>query len=179
MAKITIYVPDQEAMKVSFEGQPEVTVGRAPDNDLVVNHESISGHHAKLQLEGDNYSVVDLDSTNGTKVEGVAISHSPLSDGTKIIFGKVDAVYESGEPATGQAEEFDVAEGGGEGEHYVSNMTAEIAETSVKPAGFDNLSPLEKPVEKNQFGKISMLAGGLAIVLALATFGAAAMMKAG
>lgn len=178
MAKITIYVPDQEPMKVSFDGQPEVAVGRAPDNDLVVNHESISGHHAKLQLEGDSYSVIDLGSTNGTKVDGVPTTSGPLSNGTQITFGKVEAVYECEEPVAEQPDEYDDGEGGSS-EPYVSNMTAEIAETSIKPAGFNNLSPLEKAVEKNQFGKIAMLAGAAAIVFALATFGAAAVMKVG
>lgn len=174
MAKITIYVPDQEPMKVSFDEQAEVTVGRAPDNHLVVNHESISSHHAKLQLEGDGYTLIDLDSTNGTKIDGIATSNGPLSNGTQITFGKVDAVYECEEAA-----EEEVAAEGADGETFVSNMEVEIAETSAKPEGFTNLSPLEKVVEKNQLGKAAMAIGLLAILAALATFGAAASMKVG
>ncbi len=175
MAKITIYVPDQEPIKVSFDEQAEVTLGRAPDNHLVVNHESISSHHAKLQLEGDGYTLIDLDSTNGTKIDGIATSNGPLSNGTQITFGKVDAVYECEEPAV----EEEVAAGGGDGETFASNMEVEIAETSTKPEGFTNLSPLEKVVEKNQFGKAAIAIGLLAILAALATFGAAASMKVG
>ncbi|MFK5924938.1 MAG: FHA domain-containing protein [Verrucomicrobiota bacterium] len=174
MAKITIYVPDQEPMKVSFDEQAEVTVGRAPDNHLVVNHESISSHHAKLQLEGDGYTLIDLDSTNGTKIDGISTSNGPLSNGTQITFGKVDAVYECEE-----ATEEEVAAEGADGETFVSNMEVEIAETSTKPEGFTNLSPLEKVVEKNQLGKAAMAIGLLAILAALATFGAAASMKVG
>ncbi len=176
MAKITIYVPDQEPMKVSFDEKAEVTVGRGSDNDLIVDHESISGHHAKLQLEGDTYSLIDLGSTNGTKIDGIATSNGPLSNGTQITFGKVDAVYECEEPVAAQ-EEGEASLG--EGEAFASNMEVEIAETSAKPAGFTNLSPLEKVEEKNQFGKIAMAAGVVAIIAALATFGAAAVMKVG
>ncbi|NOX98708.1 MAG: FHA domain-containing protein [Verrucomicrobia bacterium] len=181
MAKITIYVPDQEPMKVSFD-QEFVTLGRAPDNDLVVAHESISGHHAKIQREGDSYIVVDLDSTNGIKVEDVPTTKGPLSNGTKITFGRVDAVYECEETAAAEDEKEDDAEasvGGGDGEPFVSNMEVELAETSTKPEGFDNLSPLEKAVDKNQLGKAAMAIGLIAILSALATFGLAASMKVG
>lgn len=174
MSKITIYVPDQEPLKVSFDEQAEITIGRAPDNDLVVDHESISGHHAKLQQEGDGYILVDLDSTNGSKIDGISTGSGPLSNGTQITFGKVDAVYECEEAATEESEGF-----GGNGESFVSDMEVDIAESSGKAAGFSNLSPLEKVVEKDQFGKVAMAAGVIAILAALATFGAAASMKVG
>lgn len=178
MAKITIYVPDQEPMKVSFD-QEVVTVGRAPDNDLVIAHESISGHHAKIQREEDSYIVVDLDSTNGVKVEDVPTTTGPLTNGTKVTFGKVDAVYECEETAAAEEDDAEVSEGGGDGEPFVSNMEVELAETSTKPGGFDNLSPLEKAVKKNQLGKAAMAIGLIAIISALATFGLAAAMKVG
>ncbi|MCF6312239.1 MAG: FHA domain-containing protein [Verrucomicrobiales bacterium] len=176
MAKITIYVPDQEPIKVSFDEQAEITIGRAPDNDLVVDHESMSGHHAKLQQEGDGYILVDLDSTNGSKIDGISTGSGPLSNGTQITFGKVDAVYECEEVVEEVSEEESF---GGDGESFVSDMQVDIAETSVKAAGFSNLSPLEKAVEKDQFGKVAMVAGVIAILAALVTFGAAASMKVG
>ena len=176
MAKITIYVPDQEPMKVSFD-QEVVTVGRAPDNDLIVAHDSISGHHAKIERTEDGYTVIDLDSTNGLKVEDVETKNGPLSNGSKVTFGKVDAVYECEEAAAAESE--DEGEDGGSSEPFASNMEVEVAESSTKPGGFNNLSPLEKAVEKNQIGKAAMLIGLIAIVSALATFGMAAAMKVG
>lgn len=180
MAKITIYVPDQEPMKVSFD-QDVVSVGRAPDNDLIVAHESISGHHAKLERseDGDTYTVIDLDSTNGLKIEDVETKSGPLTNGSKITFGKVDAVYESEEEVPEYENDDEASIGGGDSEPFTSNMEVEIAETSTKPGAFDNLSPLEKVVEKNQLGKAAMIIGLIAIVSALATFGAAAVMNVG
>ncbi len=177
MAKITIYIPDQDPMKVSFD-QEEVTIGRAPDNDIIVAHDSISGHHAKLQLADGAYQVIDLDSTNGLKVEDIETKDGPLSNGTKVTFGKVDAVFECEEAAATEDED-DSEEAAGSDEPFASNMEVELAETSIKPAGFENLSPLEKIVEKDQIGKAAMLVGLIAIVSALATFGMAAAMKVG
>jgi len=175
MAKITIYIPEQDPMKVSFD-QEEVTLGRAPDNDIIVAHESISGHHAKLQLADGAYQIIDLDSTNGLKVEDIETSSGPLSNGTKLTIGKVDAVFECEDPAAADDDDDNAVE---DSEPFASNMEVEIAETSTKPAGFENLSPLEKIVEKDQLGKVAMLIGLIAIVSTLATFGMAAVMKVG
>jgi hypothetical protein len=46
----------------------EMTVGRLPDNDIVIDYPAVSGHHCKLSLVGDGYFVEDLGSTNGVFV---------------------------------------------------------------------------------------------------------------
>jgi serine/threonine protein kinase len=43
-----------------------MTIGRDSDNDLVINHTKISRHHARIEFDGANYRVTDLNSTNGT-----------------------------------------------------------------------------------------------------------------
>jgi ABC transport system ATP-binding/permease protein len=45
-------------------------IGRAPDNDIVVSDSGISRYHAELRNVAGAYSVVDLDSSNGTFVNG-------------------------------------------------------------------------------------------------------------
>lgn len=50
-----------------------VTVGREPDNDIPIDHPAISRHHCKIMLQGDTYFVEDLNSTNGTMVNGKKI----------------------------------------------------------------------------------------------------------
>ena len=47
-----------------------VTIGRAADNDLVLNHVSVSVRHALIQGQGDNWSIQDTGSTNGVLVNG-------------------------------------------------------------------------------------------------------------
>jgi hypothetical protein len=43
-----------------------ITVGRKPDNDIVIDNPAVSSHHCKVIHQGDTYYVEDLDSTNGT-----------------------------------------------------------------------------------------------------------------
>lgn len=66
-----------------------VTVGRSPDSTLVIVDEYTSTYHAKLQRSNDVWTITDLDSTNGTKVNGQRITspmtlptHTPVTIGT-------------------------------------------------------------------------------------------------
>src|SRR5438876_12276472 len=43
----------------------EVTVGRLPDNDIVIDNPAVSSHHCKITLMGDTFFVEDLNSSNG------------------------------------------------------------------------------------------------------------------
>ncbi|MDE2291110.1 MAG: FHA domain-containing protein [Elusimicrobia bacterium] len=60
--------------------KPALTVGRKPDNDVVIDNPAISGHHCKIVLKGDTYYVEDLESTNGTFVNEKRIVKSGLHD---------------------------------------------------------------------------------------------------
>ena len=53
--------------------KPTFSVGRAPDNDVVINHPAVSGHHLQLSLQGEQVMVIDLNSTNGTQLNGQRI----------------------------------------------------------------------------------------------------------
>lgn len=64
-AVIQILLPDQSVKTVTF-GQEELTIGRSSDNDLVLEDGKVSRHHARIDYDGTNYFVVDLNSTNGT-----------------------------------------------------------------------------------------------------------------
>jgi ABC-type multidrug transport system ATPase subunit/pSer/pThr/pTyr-binding forkhead associated (FHA) protein len=50
-----------------------LSVGRAPDNDIVINHPAVSGHHLKLDFAAEMVTVTDLNSTNGTQFNGQQI----------------------------------------------------------------------------------------------------------
>ena len=49
---------------------PSMSVGRAPDNDVVINHPAVSSHHLRLEFAAGGVRVVDLNSTNGTQLNG-------------------------------------------------------------------------------------------------------------
>jgi ABC-type multidrug transport system ATPase subunit/pSer/pThr/pTyr-binding forkhead associated (FHA) protein len=59
----------------SYElNKTNISIGRAPDNDVVVDHPAVSGHHLRLDIIPSNFSVTDLASTNGTMLNGHQIA---------------------------------------------------------------------------------------------------------
>ncbi|HEX6487421.1 MAG TPA: FHA domain-containing protein [Candidatus Dormibacteraeota bacterium] len=67
--------------------QPAATLGRALDNDFVLRDPCVSGHHARLEMHGDQVAIVDLGSTNGTSVNGMQVQRSELQDGDRVTLG--------------------------------------------------------------------------------------------
>lgn len=71
-----------------------VSVGRKPDNDIVIDNPAISGHHCKITLEGGTYYVEDLDSTNGTYVNQKRVKKSGLHDNDVVGIAKHALVFQ-------------------------------------------------------------------------------------
>ena len=83
-------------MKAAGETPVPLTIGRAIDNDLVVDHPSVAAHHAQLLQEGSRHRLVDLASTNGTFVNGTQITSQVLNDGNTVHLGSVALEYSGG-----------------------------------------------------------------------------------
>lgn len=64
-----------------------LTVGRAPDNDVVVDDLLVSRRHAVVRRMGDDFELEDLGSANGTFVGGVAVARAPLAEGQTFAVG--------------------------------------------------------------------------------------------
>src|SRR5262245_33625424 len=83
-----------------------MTIGRSPDNQLVVNDLQASSHHAQIYPGGQGYLLVDVGSTNGTFVNEQRLTpHSPrmLNAGDVIRIGNTSFSYEAiGAPQIGQ-----------------------------------------------------------------------------
>src|SRR5256886_14686859 len=87
---------------------PVVNIGRADYNDIVVPDQSISTSHAKLQRREGGWVLVDLDSTNGTFVDGERVKgEAPLAPGALVRLGDVQLLFEPTDERQG------VAKGGG------------------------------------------------------------------
>jgi pSer/pThr/pTyr-binding forkhead associated (FHA) protein len=69
--------------------RPAMVIGRTDDNDVVVNHRSISRHHAKVVREHGRYAIVDLQSSNGVRVNGEDYGKVELRRGDLIDLGHV------------------------------------------------------------------------------------------
>jgi len=64
------------------------TLGRRPYNDVVIDNLAISGEHAVFQMTGNDVFIEDLNSTNGTYVNGKAVKKQALTSGDSIEIGK-------------------------------------------------------------------------------------------
>jgi hypothetical protein len=77
-----------------LDDQP-VTIGRLTDCEVVLNDGRASRHHARIQPRGDEFMLVDLGSTNGTRVNGMQITEHVLGDGDVLVFGDTRIVFEA------------------------------------------------------------------------------------
>lgn len=70
------------------------TIGRLPDNDIVVTDNRVSRHHAEIRQNGGRWLIRDAGSKNGTAVNGKIVKDAPLKPGDTISFGGVEATWE-------------------------------------------------------------------------------------
>ena len=73
--------------------QERTTLGRRPYNDIVIDNLAVSGEHATLQLSGNEVHVEDLNSTNGTYINGRAVKKQLLQHNDTIEIGKYKIKY--------------------------------------------------------------------------------------
>ena len=77
--------------------RPSLVIGRTPENDIIIEHKSISRHHARIVREGNQYYAVDLESANGVRVNGVDHDRVLLTPGDEIELGQVQLRFVTGE----------------------------------------------------------------------------------
>jgi len=77
-------------------GRDILTIGRSPLNQIVIDHPTVSTQHAVLLRTGASYWLKDLDSRNGTRINGDFVTDAELKDGDTIRFGSVIAVFAGG-----------------------------------------------------------------------------------
>lgn len=71
-----------------------LTIGRAPDNDIALTDKAASGHHAVVITILQDSFLEDLDSTNGTLVNGKQVAKHPLSNNDVISIGRNTLKYQ-------------------------------------------------------------------------------------
>lgn len=138
--------------KVAYEfAERSITIGRAPDNMIVIDDASVSSRHAHLELVGETYRLKDLGSTNGTKVNGVPITETGLKFEDRIKFGAIEARFEPDVHGSQPLPELETIE-------------AHPAESSAAPATFSNASPFRErsttrdPIQLAIFGITALAA---------------------
>ncbi|HOL37301.1 MAG TPA: FHA domain-containing protein, partial [Rubrivivax sp.] len=71
----------------------KTTLGRRPYNDIVIDNLAVSGEHAVLQMVGADVFIEDLNSTNGTYINGKAIKKQLLAHNDTVEIGKYKIKY--------------------------------------------------------------------------------------
>jgi pSer/pThr/pTyr-binding forkhead associated (FHA) protein len=95
MATITVRVLEGlERGRVYLDLPTPVSIGREEDNDIQLNDDRISRFHAKLQDDQGNVILTDLDSTNGTRVNGHPVQMHVLRTGDVLSLGRCLLLYE-------------------------------------------------------------------------------------
>ena len=152
----------------------KTTVGRLDDNTFQIAEQSVSSHHCEILLKGNDVIVRDLDSTNGTYINGEKISEKVLKPGQILRLGNIEARLEGdGAPTPGAAPAAGAAAA-------PTDKKKQNQNTSVIPRGvkfneaeqgtvkFDKNSPFAK--KSNKINMIFLTVGvvlGLAIIIFL------------
>jgi len=99
MAKLVVTLDERELQQRAV-GAHAVTIGRLPDNQIILDNPTVSAHHARVYREGLHYVLEDLQSTNGTFVNAQPVARHSLVEGDVVIIGKHALLFthEGGEP---------------------------------------------------------------------------------
>lgn len=94
-APVLVLILDQR--HIVIDGRRPVSIGRALDNDIVIDHPSVSRHHARLLHQGSGWLLEDLGSTNGSFVNNGRVSAKFLRRGDSVRFGSVTVLIDQPE----------------------------------------------------------------------------------
>lgn len=84
---------NERALQETAVGTHPVSIGRLPDNTIVIDNPAVSGRHARVFREGNHYVVEDLKSTNGTFVNDKPIARHTLLEGDVVLLGKHSLLF--------------------------------------------------------------------------------------
>lgn len=89
-----LYDVDYNCMEtIDISGEKEITIGRRNDCEIVLANRQISGHHARLARTASGWRITDLDSANGTYINGVKMASAEIADGDCVDIGSAHLVF--------------------------------------------------------------------------------------
>lgn len=97
--RVTVSLAGETFLELPLS-RDKLLIGRHSFNDVCLRDSSVSRHHAILVPDGGTWVIVDLNSTNGTTVNGQPVRQRILSNGDKIGVGLFVLAYEGGPPGT-------------------------------------------------------------------------------
>ncbi len=84
------------AASLTLYGKELATIGRASENDLVLDDPQVSRRHAQVRWNGTQYTISDLNSTNGVYVNGERVREAPLIEGARVQIGRFRFLFIQG-----------------------------------------------------------------------------------
>ena len=131
------------------------TLGRRPYNDVVIDNLAISGEHAVFQMAGSDVFIEDLNSTNGTYVNGKAAKKQQLVNGDTVEVGKYKIKFVNEVAADGFEKTMMVKSGPG-------GLAAPPAAQSSGPGALAPRAPAPAMASSNSQASIKVLSGAAA-----------------
>jgi len=88
-SRVLVTAGPKEGLELELSPEEQFTIGRSGDSTLIIRDEVTSTHHARLMLWNEQWMIQDLDSTNGTFVDGKRVTiPTPVPLNTPITVGK-------------------------------------------------------------------------------------------
>ena len=89
MAFPTLSYTDADGQHDVLLDRQTTTIGRLPDQNVVLRDQSVSRQHATIVRENNSYSIVDRNSSHGTFLNGVRVQRAPLNAGDVLQLGSL------------------------------------------------------------------------------------------
>lgn len=97
MAKLVLLSEGMTGRSFDLAGE-KITIGRLDDNAFQIPEPSVSSHHCEIVKKGNEFVVRDLNSTNGTFINGEPVTESSLKPGQILRLGQIEMRLETGAP---------------------------------------------------------------------------------
>jgi hypothetical protein len=139
----TLYALGGPDVGQSWELMDGAVLGRNPDCVVVLHERSVSRRHARVELRGGTWWVVDMGSRNGLRVAGKRVSEAPLADHAEFVLGEVPLRFrERAESSVAEAAPAEDAEVVIEG---VERLDAPAPAAPLSPVHTDPTPPTRAP----------------------------------
>jgi hypothetical protein len=96
-----LYVLSGDDIGATHDFESGAVLGRGKAADVVLAAPSVSRQHARIELQGDEWVVVDLGSSNGIRVDDRRVTEAALYDGAMLVLGELELRFGIAQPAEG------------------------------------------------------------------------------
>ncbi len=123
-----------------------LSIGRTDDNNIAIDNPTVSGKHCVITLDGENVTLKDLGSTNGTRVNSKETTEVILKAKDLVQVGSVEFLFNSVDIPLSEAEAI-----------YNKTEIVEASGPAVKPQSFNSISPFGARKRENQTLWVSII----------------------